>query len=178
MLLVGLVAAAQDTDLAGSKDHSAISRYAGSVIIGYDVRKFDELVMPLSRVEITYPPGAAVAKKNQKAEGQVTRILYLAPPERSTLEVLRNYEQELKKAGFETLFTCATTVCSPQENGMISFLYSSSRSQTLKGQNLPLVWTMRQEQRYFAAKTEFTSIRTAPSLNGSPTVPCRRSSSS
>jgi hypothetical protein len=51
------------------------SRYAESVIIGYDFRKFDELVMPLSSAEIVYPPGAAVAKKNQKVEGQVTRIL-------------------------------------------------------------------------------------------------------
>jgi OmpA-OmpF porin, OOP family len=153
LLLVGPAAAgAQDADLAGSKDHPAISRYAGSVIIGYDFQKFDELVMPLSRVEIVYPPGAAVAKKNQKVEGQVTRILYLAPPERSTLEVLRNYEQELKKAGFQTLFTCGTTACSPQENGMISFLYPMSRSQTLKGQDLPLVLTIPQEQRYIGAK--------------------------
>ena len=59
----------------GSKDHPAISRYAGSVTIGYDFRKFDELVIPLSRVEITFPPGTPVAKNNQKVEGQVTRIL-------------------------------------------------------------------------------------------------------
>ncbi len=152
LLLCGGAAAAQDVDLAGSKDHPAISRYAGSVIIGYDFRKFDELVMPLSSVEITYPPGAAVAKKNQKIEGPTTRILYVAPPERSTLEVLRNYEQELKKAGFQTLFTCGTTACSPQSNGLVSFMYPTSRSQTLKGENLPLVLTMPQEQRYVAAK--------------------------
>jgi outer membrane protein OmpA-like peptidoglycan-associated protein len=152
LLLVGASAAAQDTDLAGSTDHVAISRYAGSVIIGYDFREFDELVIPLSRVEITYPPGAAVAKKSQKIEGRATRLLYVAPPQRSTLEVLRNYEQELKKAGFQTLFACVTTACSPQTNGMISFLYPSSRSQTLKGQDLPLVLTMPQEQRYIAAK--------------------------
>jgi OOP family OmpA-OmpF porin len=152
LLVAPAAAGAQDADLAGSKDHPAISRYAGSVIIGYDLRKFDELVMPLSRVEVVYPPGASVAKKNQKIEGQVTRILYVAPPERSTLEVLRNYEQELKKGGFQTLFTCGTTACSPQENGMIAFLYPMSRSQTLKGQDLPLVLTMPQEQRYIGAK--------------------------
>ena len=76
LLFVGPAAVTgQGTDLAGGEDHPAISRYAGSVIIGYDFRKFDELVMPLSRVEIMYPPGAAVAKKDQKVEGQVTRIL-------------------------------------------------------------------------------------------------------
>jgi outer membrane protein OmpA-like peptidoglycan-associated protein len=152
LLAVGPVATAQNADLEGGKDHPVISRYAGSVIIGYDFRKFDEFVMPLSRVEIVYPPGAAIAKKEQKVQGQVTRILYIAPPERSTLEVLGNYEQELKKAGFQTLFTCGTTACSPQENGMTSFLYPLSRSQTLKGQNLPLVLTLPQEQRYLAAR--------------------------
>jgi OmpA-OmpF porin, OOP family len=153
LLLVGPTAAgAQDADLADSKDHPSVSRYAGSVIIGYDFRKFDEFVLPLSRVQIVFPPGAAVAKENQKVEGQVTRIVYVAPPERSTLEVLRNYEQELKKGGFQTLFTCGTTACSPQENGMVAFLYPISRAQTLKGRDLPLVLTMPQEQRYLAAK--------------------------
>jgi hypothetical protein len=36
--------------------------------------------------------------------------------------VLRNYEQELKKGGFQILFTCGTTACSPQENGMAAIL--------------------------------------------------------
>ena len=35
---------------------------------------------------------------------------------------------------------------------MISFLYPMSRSQTLKGQDLPLVLTIPQEQRYIGAK--------------------------
>ena len=78
LLLLGAAAAvAQNADLAESKDHPAISRYAGSVTIGYDFRKFDELVIPLSQVEITFPPGVPVAKKNQKVEGQVTRICTL-----------------------------------------------------------------------------------------------------
>ena len=130
-----LLSARRTQTSPASKDHPAISRYAGSVAIGYDFRKFDELVIPLSRVEITFPPGTPVAKKDQKVEGQVTRILYVAPPERSTLEVLRNYEQELKKGGFQTLFTCGTTACSPQENGMTAFMYPMSRSRTLKGQD-------------------------------------------
>ena len=154
LLVVARLAAvaAQTADLSGSKDHPSISRYAGSVIHGYDFRKFDELVLPLGPVVITFPPGTPVAKKNQKIEGQVTRLVYVAPPERSTLEVLRNYEQELKKGGFQILFTCGTTACSPQENGMTSFLYPASRSQTLRGQDLGLLLTMPQEQRYIAAK--------------------------
>jgi hypothetical protein len=40
-------ALAQLSDVKGSKDHPMMSRYAGSVIIGYDFRKFDEFVIPL-----------------------------------------------------------------------------------------------------------------------------------
>ena len=41
------VALAQVSDVKGSKDHPMVSRYAGSIIIGYDFRKFDEFVIPL-----------------------------------------------------------------------------------------------------------------------------------
>src|SRR5688500_19505581 len=41
------VALAQVSDVKGSKDHPLVSRYAGSVIIGYDFRRFDEFVIPL-----------------------------------------------------------------------------------------------------------------------------------
>ena len=40
--------------------------------------------------------------KSQRVEGRVTRILYVGPPDRSPLEIVRNYELELKKNGFET----------------------------------------------------------------------------
>ena len=40
-------ALAQLSDVKGSKDHPMVSRYAGSVIIGYDARKFDEFDIPL-----------------------------------------------------------------------------------------------------------------------------------
>ena len=43
-------ALAQLSDVKGSKDHPMVSRYAGSVIIGYDFRKFDEFVIPLGVV--------------------------------------------------------------------------------------------------------------------------------
>ena len=56
----------------------------GSVIIGYDFRKFDELIVPLGLVEIVYPPGKAMAKKSQTVEGGRT-YLYLAPAERAPL---------------------------------------------------------------------------------------------
>ena len=69
-------ALAQLSDVKGSKDHPMVSRYAGSVIIGYDARKFDEFDIPLGpltrlkREENIFAPS-----KTQRVEGSVTRIL-------------------------------------------------------------------------------------------------------
>jgi len=143
-------AKAQEKDLPGSQDHPTVSRYEGSLIIGYDYRKFAEFVLPLSPVS-TSPAGPAT-KKNLKLEGRVTRILYLAPAERSSLEVFRNYEQELKKGGFQVLFTCAGVTCGQQPDGLRHLLLPMGSEQQLKGHDLMRVWTLVQEQRYVAAK--------------------------
>jgi len=90
-------------DVAGSKDHPLISRFSGSVIKNYDVKEFDEYVLPLGKLE------ERKLIKSQKLEGKVTQIVYGAPKDRSILEIHRNYELALKKAGFEILFTGAGT---------------------------------------------------------------------
>ena len=41
-----------------------------------------------------------------EVEGALTRIAYVLPPERSPLEVLRNYQDVVKEAGGEVLFEC------------------------------------------------------------------------
>jgi len=89
-------AAAQDQDVEGSKDHPLISRYPGSIIKNYVTKEFDEATLPLGK---STDQGFA---KSQHVEGKVTRIVYTAPQGRSLLEVFRNYQGALKKAGFET----------------------------------------------------------------------------
>src|ERR1019366_10731945 len=108
-LVLGLsapFAVGQDQDLEGSKDHPLISRYPGSYIAKYLTKEFDEFALPLGPVvdenKIT---------KSQPLEGKITRIVYVAPAGRSVLEVFRNYQGALKKAGFETLFTCGPQDC-------------------------------------------------------------------
>jgi OmpA-OmpF porin, OOP family len=137
---------AQDADIKGSKDHPVVSRYAGSVIIGYEVRKFDEFQLPLGPVTFEVQPPRYVAARREKAEGRITRILYVAPPQRTTLEVLRNYEQELNKGGFATLYACSATECGAAVNTFSEFIYPRER------QLKPNVFALPQEQRYLAAK--------------------------
>lgn len=105
-------AAAQDSpipDTKGGKDHPAISRYAGSALIGYRYQKFGELVIPLGPVKAVGAGGKAT--REFRASGETTRLLYVAPVSRSALEVARNYEQELSRAGFQTLHSCAEAEC-------------------------------------------------------------------
>ncbi len=108
-LLLGLsapFAAGQDQDVEGSKDHPLISRYPGSVITRYFTKEFDEFTLPLGKLT------DEKFTKSQHLEGKITRITYVAPEGRSVLEVFRNYQGALKKAGFETLFTCGPQDCS------------------------------------------------------------------
>jgi OmpA-OmpF porin, OOP family len=95
---------AQAQDVRGSADHPVLSRYPGSRIQAYSQVDFDE-----------YPLALGVADNApsniERIEGTVTKIRYVNPPERSALEIYRNYEQALAGAGFETLWSCAADDC-------------------------------------------------------------------
>ena len=95
-LLVMLTALVRAGDVPKSADHPLIKRYEGSTIIQYSQKAFDEYRLVVS-------PDVGKGPKTLTVEGRVTRITYLVPEGRSTLEVIRNYELELKKAGFTTL---------------------------------------------------------------------------
>ncbi|HXW63933.1 MAG TPA: DUF4892 domain-containing protein, partial [Burkholderiaceae bacterium] len=98
-------AVAADTDVAGSKDHPLISRYPGAVITEYSTTEFDEYTLPLGKLDQDH------WAKSQHLEGKLTRIHYEVPHTRSTLEVFRNYQQALARAGFQALFTCSGAEC-------------------------------------------------------------------
>jgi len=90
-------------DVEGSRDHPLISRYPGSIISGYDVKEFNEYVLPLGKLDKD-----GKLTKSQKLEGKVYQIKYAAPEGRSLLEIYRNYELALKKGGFEILFSLSS----------------------------------------------------------------------
>jgi OmpA-OmpF porin, OOP family len=134
ILFVAGYAPAQTKDVAGSKDHPMIKRFEGSMIIGYEFQKFSDLVILLgpakgeystilgNEYELGREKLPLTPTKSQTVEGEFTRILYVAPKERSTLEILRNYERELQKNGFQTLFKCSREECSRQD-GALGWLY-------------------------------------------------------
>jgi outer membrane protein OmpA-like peptidoglycan-associated protein len=114
--LIATVASAQmdlTRDVPGAKDHPLIPRYEGSVIIGYKVERYVEANMPLGPATKTIEAKRGF-EKVEKLEGPRTRILYLAPPQRTSLEVYRNYRDALEKQGFFTLYECRADECGIQ----------------------------------------------------------------
>jgi hypothetical protein len=86
-------------DLPGSHDHPALKRYEGSDIIKYDYRNYDAYTIPLGEAA-----SSQALAHSLSVEGAVTRITNKVPVGRSVLEVVRNYEAELKASGFDILF--------------------------------------------------------------------------
>ncbi len=155
-------AAAQLNDASGAKDNPGIKRYEGSVIIGYDFRKFNDYELLVGPLERTGQPPYAKPTKTQQVEGQTTRILYVVPQGRSPLEVMRNYEQELQKSGFQVLYQCAREKCGAKDGWLAErYLYADKRrllntppdsSGRPKGRVSELAFTDAKDQHYVVAK--------------------------
>ncbi|SMF64741.1 protein of unknown function [Tistlia consotensis] len=114
--LIGLVAAlaapaaAQAADAKGAADHPMIQRYPGAEIIRYQRDAFTDYHL-FTEPATAYGGLDKNLDHTEELEGAVTRITYRLPEKRSTLEIFRNYEQGLKKAGFEILFDCSDQAC-------------------------------------------------------------------
>lgn len=103
-------------DIEGSKDHPLIGRYKGSTIVYYKTSDFDEAAL----LQAPHDYGTLLEKNATtdrsgsewlKIEGRVTEIRYELPQDRSSLEVIRNFETALKAKGFAVVFACADKAC-------------------------------------------------------------------
>ncbi|HET8707731.1 MAG TPA: hypothetical protein VFM46_15620 [Pseudomonadales bacterium] len=90
-----------DVDVPGAKDSAIISRYFGSWLIAEEIKPFDETLL-LSTYEFQNDQWV----RPLRIEGAHTRIQYVAPAARSVLEVQRNYEAALQKAGAVKVLSC------------------------------------------------------------------------
>jgi OOP family OmpA-OmpF porin len=115
-------------EVPGAKDYPLIKRYEGSHLIGYDSREFDAFKLLLGKLKPANT-GQAAYDAVQEVEGRHTRLLYLAPPQRSSLEVFRNYENELTAKGFTALFKCSgTDECETFGTELYRVLYSPANA--------------------------------------------------
>lgn len=143
LLLLGAASssAAQEGDVKGAHDHPLISRYTGASIIGFQEKTFDEFELPLG------PLNGGKLTKSQRLQGKLTRLLYVAPAQRSTLEVFANYEQALARAGFQVLFSCTGQTC----NGLSRVLYPIGHVLHQSGRDSEYAFSIPRGQRYLSA---------------------------
>lgn len=104
-------------------DHPLIKRYPGSGVFGgpaaITVSQFDEFTL------VTGPIKDGKPTKTLHVEGKVYSAPYSNPNDRSVLEIYKNYQQELARAGFQTLFACNGAECGgDSENGVVPQFYS------------------------------------------------------
>ena len=155
-------------DIAGAKDNPLIKRYDGSFIVSYERLAFTDFKVPLSQLEPTNGRDRMnnqlfLPKKEVEVEGARTRIAYLLPADRSPLEVLRNYEDVVKAAGGEVLFTCKGDACGGDPNRssaggggqsslMMYFVVESQLKDASFSNGACAQASSIDDQRFFAAK--------------------------
>jgi OmpA-OmpF porin, OOP family len=108
-------------DLAGAKDHPAIKRFAGSIIVGYDNKRFDRIDIPTSTFS-KYNLSTKTREFKQPpivAEGERTQIWYESSGETSSIEMYRNYATELAAQGFTILYDSTADKASGRWNGYL-----------------------------------------------------------
>jgi outer membrane protein OmpA-like peptidoglycan-associated protein len=136
MALGELAASAATGDLPGSKDYPGIGRFAGSIITGYDAKDFDAVRLQAAPFADGKPTDA------RQVEGRAIRIAYRVPgPGPSIVEVARNFETQLAKAGFEQLVACDTDAC-----GGIPF------TENIDVLPIPSMWIDGFDYHYYAAR--------------------------
>jgi OOP family OmpA-OmpF porin len=97
------------SEMPGASDHPLISRYTGSVLHASAAPLFSELAIPTGPLEST--SNGWRLKQATQASGELSGRFYVAPHERSALEVFRNYELALRDGGFKILFKCELKDC-------------------------------------------------------------------
>lgn len=149
VLLAGGAARAEE-DVAGAADHPQVKRYAGSWILAYQFHEFDEFTLPTGK-QLAYDK---TFESTLDVEGAWTRLIYVAPEKRSSLEVFRNYQKDLEADGFKTLYQCKEEACGPNNGGaLVNFmLYPLGERLTNSGQASEYAFSFPKDVRYLVAK--------------------------
>ena len=99
-------------DAAGLKDPGGLPRFTGSALFLREDVDYDELTLPASPVIYTDEAQTRLgSEKSVAASGTRSRLMYVAPEGRSSIELIRNYQAQLKSQGYASLFDCAGDAC-------------------------------------------------------------------
>ena len=93
-------------DVEGSKDHPLLDRFPGSTIINYYSRAYNEVNAAIKPGTSESPPAERMMLK-----GRHTSLVYEAPQSRTSLEIIRNFQNAITDSGGEVIFQCSGVDC-------------------------------------------------------------------
>ena len=149
-------AAFGQADAPGTRDHPIVKRYDGSWILGYQQREYTDFVIPTGPLKEDFSNQAQPysVERSVKVEGRYTRVLYVVPVKRATLEVLRNYVEDLEAKGFKRLYSCGGAECGSDEGKrfVTHWMYAIASTNKLKnkGQMSEFALNFPEDVRYVA----------------------------
>jgi outer membrane protein OmpA-like peptidoglycan-associated protein len=156
LLVLASSAAYAQSDAPGTRDHPMVKRYGGSWILGYQQREYTDFVIPTGPLKADFSNQAQPysVERSAKVEGRHTRVLYVVPVRRATLEVLRNYVEDLEAKGFKRLYSCNGAECGPDEGKQFvtHWMYPLAATNKLrnKGQMSEFALNFPEDVRYVA----------------------------
>ena len=113
-----LVGSVQAADRVKASDHPLVGRFQGSDMLRHEIKEFESYQLVSGKIsKATDGPSASVA-----IEGRLTRAFYQSPADRTTVEVMRAYEESLTAKRMEVIFRCSSAECGgrPFNHGMRS----------------------------------------------------------
>lgn len=131
-------------DKPGATDPAGLGRYEGSYIVDQQAKAYDEIVLPLAALKPHADAEQRDGMNNRlmqteaqlALEGKLTRTVYVLPAGRSSLELLRNYQQLIQDRGGQALYECKGEACGGDvsygathgggEQGLINYLFPKS----------------------------------------------------
>lgn len=87
-------------DVKQGTDSAVISRFSGSVIVGYQQVGYDEMDLPAG------PLNGSKIDKTIAVNGKITRIVYAVPAGKTAAEVMANFRTSLQQGGFKLGYQC------------------------------------------------------------------------
>jgi outer membrane protein OmpA-like peptidoglycan-associated protein len=147
LAVLALVTLASSTLAA---QHTAVSPFAGSTLIGQHQSRFGTLPV------LAEPMDAQKVPKRIDQEGELDSRVFQRPKDVSALEVTRSYAQALEAAGFEIMLTCEQS----RNNCKTSYIISSNYHRLLKARNYPslprdsMTWLAFNAHHYVSARKE------------------------
>ena len=161
-------------DVSGSKDHELLTRYPGSKINYYFERDYYETRFALAAG--IYEKGP---QKWVEVSGKQTAIVYEAPKNKSTIEVMKNYEDAFKQQKATVLFKCKGGECDGTSSWYAAKFFNTVFGENNRQSNGESAHyydfdTYHQAQQYMVvkvvtpAKTYFIEVAATPKYDENP----------